>query len=169
MRLCHLEGEKQMLKTWEDVDNALKGLCEIEIEKGQITASMNKVIAAAKECATVQYAPLEVKAAKLKNDIETFVKSSRSDITGKSKELNYGKVGFRKTTTIDVPADKIEAIFAKIRKLGMDKCISVKEHINKNVLKAYSDSELKKVGCSRIEEDVFFMTVDVEKLKAISE
>uniref|UniRef100_UPI003D08A498 host-nuclease inhibitor Gam family protein n=1 Tax=Caloranaerobacter sp. DY30410 TaxID=3238305 RepID=UPI003D08A498 len=84
-------------------------------------------------------------------------------LNGKTKVLNFGRTGFRKSTKIVLR--KVENVIKNLKALNMLDCIKVKESVNKEVLKKYSDEEIARVGAIKKVEDVFWYEVDREQLQ----
>lgn len=156
--------EEPVLKSWDDVDLTMKeiGECQLAIER--IEAEMNMKISDIKLEADMQAKPIGERIKKLEMQIKDFVDASKHELNGKTKNLNFGKTGFRKSTKIVIK--KAENIIKNLKAFGMLDCIKVKESINKDVLKKYSDENIAKVGAGKKVEDVFWYEVDREKLQA---
>ena len=91
--------------------------------------------------------------------IKEFTDEKRVELNGKSRSLVFGKVGYRKSSRVIVPK-ALEAVLVNLRRKQMDKCISVKETINKDVLKTYPEEDILAVGCSLKTEDTFYYEID---------
>lgn len=151
--------------SWEDVNKCLKeiGECEIAVESLEVDLQMR--INDAKAEAERLGKPLKKIIASLKEQISDFVEDKKQEMPGKTKELTFGKVGYRQTSSISLPTKKMEKILQNLRKFGMEDCIDVKESVNKELLKRYSDSEIVKIGASRKTEDKFWCEADREKIR----
>jgi phage host-nuclease inhibitor protein Gam len=154
------------LNSWDDVDRCLREIAECEITLGGIEAQMNMTINEAKEEAARLAKPMQTRVTTLTALVKAFVEDNRANIEGKTKALNFGRVGFRQRSRVSIPTKKISAIMKNLRNHGMDDCISVKETINKEVLEKYPDEDIAKVGASRKVEDRFWMETDKTKVKA---
>jgi len=153
------------LKTWDDVDICLREIAECEISLNDIDGNMNIAINEAKEKASKLAKPIQARIETLEKLIKSFVQENKSDIQGKSKVLNFGKVGFRQSSKVSIPTKQIETILKNLRKHGMSDCISTKETINKEVLEKYPDKDIVKIGASRKVKDNFYMETDKEKVR----
>jgi phage host-nuclease inhibitor protein Gam len=156
--------DEPALKCWDDVNLNMKeiGECQMEIER--IEADMNAKISDIKLEAEMEAKPHKERIKKLEIQIKEFVEMNKSELDGKSKVLNFGKTGFRKSTKIVTRG--VAKIIKNLKAFGMNDCIKIKESINKEVLKKYSDEEIAKVGATKKVQDVFWYEVDKEKLKA---
>ena len=155
------------LKTWADVDVALKEIAEKEIEIEDIEGEMNKQINGIKIASGLEAKPHQDRIDKLGKDIKEFVTEHKEELDGKTKLLNFGSTGFRLSTSVIIPKakEKIAAIIKSLRIRKMIDCITVVETVNKEVLKKYSEDEIIRVGGKLKKGDVFWYEAAREKLK----
>ena len=153
------------LSSWEEVDRCLREIAECEIALGEVEAEMNIGINDLKEKAAKLGKPMQDNIKRLEARIKGFVEDNKADMEGKSRQLNFGKVGFRQSTSVTIPNKKIDAIIKNLKKFGMADCIITKESINKEILVRYPEKEIAKVGASRTVEDRFFLEADKERIK----
>lgn len=152
-----------VLKSWDDVDLNIKEIAECQIAIEQIEADMNQKISDIKLSAEMDAKPYKETIKVLERQIKDFVEANRSELNGKTKVLNFGRTGFRKSTKIVLR--KVENVIKNLKALNMLDCIKVKESVNKEVLKKYSDEEIARVGAIKKVEDVFWYEVDREQLQ----
>ncbi|NLI14560.1 host-nuclease inhibitor Gam family protein [Pelotomaculum propionicicum] len=162
MARVRIENEPA-LKSWDEVDLHMKeiGECELAIER--IEADMNEIIQEVKLAAEFNAKPIKERIEKLGAEVKAFVELNRGDIKGKTKILNFGKTGFRKSTKIIIRS--VQAVLKALRAQKMDDCIIVKESVNKERLGEYPDEVIAAVGAGKKVEDVFWYEVDRERLK----
>ena len=153
------------LKTWDDVDTCLREIAELEIISANIEGDMNLTINEAKEKAVKLSAPVKARMEAMQKLIKSFTENNKDSIEGKTKNLTYGKVGFRASSSVSVSTKKMADIILNLKKYGMTDCLSIKETVNKEVLEKYSDKDIAKVGASKKYEDKFWMETDKTKLK----
>ncbi len=149
---------RKAIKTWEDVDKALKEITECTNEIEVIETGLSVKINDAQDKATQLATPLKEKIALLEKQIQEFTERHKNDLDGKSKKLNFGLVGFRQSARTEL-VGKVEEVISALKKFKMTDCIELKETVNKNILKKYSDQELEKVGAKRITEENFFFKI----------
>lgn len=161
--------EAPVLKSWEDVDDALKEIAEAELDIVDIEGEMNKQIQGIKLTAAQEAKPIQDRITSLGKDIKAFVEEHRGELDGKTKTLNFGKTGFRMSTKVILPKaqEKLAAIIKSIKARKMADCIVTTETINKDVLKKYTEDEIIRVGASLKKEDTFWYETDREKLQAV--
>ena len=76
--------EAPTLKSWADVDAALREIAEAELTLGDIEAELNRQIIGAKKVAEQDSKPHTDRIAKLERDLKEFTETHRSDL-GKTK------------------------------------------------------------------------------------
>ena len=154
------------LKNWDDVDMALrlKGECELGIDT--IEADMNMRINDIKQESEKLAKPLKEKIKLLEGQIKEYAEENKTDIEGRTKNLTFGKVGFRLSSSVAVPTKKLSKIIDNLRKFGMENCIKITETVNKEILETYSDKDIAKVGAARKVEDKFWCEADKEKIRS---
>lgn len=163
--------EAPAIKSWEEVDAALREIAEAELTLGDIEAEMNRQIIGAKKVAEQESKPHADRIAKLEKDIKEFVEEHRTDLgKAKSKALNYGEVGFRLSTIVTVPTakEKLEKIIRSLKARNMNDCIVVKETVNKENLKKYGEDTVNAVGATYKQKDVFGYDVFKDKVERTS-
>ena len=162
--------EAPALKSWEDVNDALRQIAEAQIALGDIESEMQKQIVGAKKAAEQQSKPYNDRVAKLEREIKDFVEDHREDMgKAKSKVLTFGEVGFRLSTSVSLPKakEKLEEIIRRLKARQMMDCIVVEEKVSKEALKKYGEDTVAAVGATYKQKDVFGYDVYLDKLRAI--
>ena len=155
------------LKNWEDVDNALRELGEAEIRSSEIIGEMNRLINEVKEMAAEEQKPYQNRIRQITEDIKVFVEQNRSDLGGKkTKELNFGKAGWRQSTAVTVPKATEQAIIQTLRVAGMADCILIKESVNKDALRQYGPDVVSNMGAVWKQKDEFWCEANLEEIMA---
>lgn len=156
--------EEPELKTWDDVNEALRLIAEAQNEIAMMEAGMNVQIDTIKQAyeEKVQEYKKQIKQKELL--IKEFTTDKRDQLDGKTKDLTFGKVGFRKSTKLQLPK-ALDKVIAALRKRGMEDCISVKETVNKDILKQYDEQRILEVGGSLKVEDAFWYETKQAELK----
>lgn len=156
--------DELVLKNWDDVDITLKEIAECELEIEKITTEMNEKIHDIKLEADMKAKPYQERIERLGLYVKAFVEDNKAELDGKTKQLNFGKTGFRLSTKLVLR--KVDKIIENLKKFKMEDCIKVKESVNKEVLKKYPESDIIKVGGTLKKEDVFWYETEREKLQA---
>ena len=154
------------LKSWDEVDKTLKKIREAELELTKITADMERCILDVKQTAEGEAAPYRDEIKRLSLQIKEFVTLNKGELNGKSREMAFGTVGFRLSTKLVLPkaADKV---IKQLKKLGMGDCVTVKESVNKDILKSYEEKTILMVGASLKKEDTFWYETKQEDLSEV--
>lgn len=162
--------EEPALKTWEDVNDALRQIAEAQIALGDIESDMQKQIIGAQKVAEEQSKPIKDAQARLEREIKAFVTEHRDEM-GKAKTmtLTFGEVGFRLSTSISLPRakEKLEEIIRRLKSRQMHDCIVVEEKSSKDALKKYGEDTVNAVGATWKQSDVFGYEVNIAKLEQI--
>lgn len=164
--------EAPTLKSWEDVNDALRQIAEAEIAMSEIEGTMQKQILGAKKVAEQESKPFKDEVARLEREIKTFVTDHRDELGKvKSKTLTFGEVGFRLSTVISLPRakEKLEEIIRRLKSRQMTDCIVVKEEVSKEALKKYGEDTVNAVGATWKQSDVFGYELNLDKLRQIKE
>lgn len=162
--------EVPALKSWEDVNDALRQIAEAQIALGDIESTMQKQILGAKKVAEQQSKPYNDEVARLEREIKAFVTDHRDEMgKAKSKALTFGEVGFRLSTVVSLPRakEKVEEILRRLKSRQMTDCILVEEKVSKEALKKYGEDTVNAVGATWKQSDVFGYELNLDKLRQI--
>lgn len=158
--------EEPSLKSWDEVDSTLKEIREAELEMSRITADMEKCILDAKQKAEEQASPYRDQIKKMELQLKEFVTLNKDELKGKSREMAFGRVGFRMSTRLMLPK-AVDKVVKQLRKPGMGDCIDVKESVNKDILKTYDEKTILMVGASLKKTDAFYYETKQEELAEV--
>ena len=164
--------ETPTLKTWEDVNDALRQIAEATIALGDIESEMQKQVVGAQKAAEQQSKPYNDRIAALEREIKDFVTDHRDEMgKAKSKALTFGEVGFRLSTAISLPRakEKLEEIIRRLKARQMTDCIVVEEKVSKEALKKYGEDTVNAVGATWKQKDVFGYDLNLACLQQIKE
>lgn len=162
--------EASSLKSWEDVNDALRQIAEAQIALGDIEGIMQKQIVGAKKTAEEESKPYSDRIAKLEREIKDFVEDHRTDLgKTKSKALTFGEVGFRISTSVSLPKakEKVDEIIRRLKARKMTDCIVVEEKVSKEALKKYGEDTVNAVGATWKQKDAFGYEVFLDRLEQI--
>lgn len=162
--------EAPRLKSWEDVNDALRQIAEAQIALGDIESEMQKQVLGAQKIAEAESKPYQDSIGKLEREIKDFVSDHREDMgKTKSKLLTFGEVGFRLSTSVSLPRakEKVEEIIRRLKARQMTDCIVVEEKVSKEALKKYGEDTVNAVGATWKQKDVFGYEVNIAKLEQI--
>ena len=163
-------ADEPRLKTWEDVNEALRQIAEAQIAANDIESDMQKQILGAQKIAEEQTRPYKDSIARLEREIKLFVTDHREDLgKGKSRTLTFGDVGFRLSTSVTLPRakEKLEEVIRRLKSRQMTDCILVEEKVSKEALKKYGEDTVNAVGATWKQSDVFGYEVNIARLEQI--
>ena len=163
-------ADEPRLKTWEDVNGALRQIAEAQIAANDIESDMQKQILGAKKIAEEQTRPYKDSIARLEREIKLFVTDHREDLgKGTSRTLTFGEVGFRLSTSVTLPRakEKLEEVIRRLKSRQMTDCILVEEQVSKEALKKYGEDTVNAVGATWKQSDVFGYEVNIARLEQI--
>lgn len=153
------------LGSWGEVDRAFREIAECESCIGEIEVGMNRTIAEAKAAADRKARPAQERIKQLEYDVKEFVLQHQEDFAGgKTKQLNFGKAGFRLSTKLVIPSGRVPEVIERIRQYGMDDCLNVKETVNREALKKYKSEDILKVGAYLKSDNEFWYEINREEL-----
>ncbi len=157
--------ESPHLKSWAEVNDALRGIAEAQNEIAIVESGMNMQIDAIKEVYEAKIKEYKEEIRRQELLIKEYTSDRRDELNGRSKDLTFGKVGFRKSTRLVLPK-VLDRVICSLRKNGMEACITVKETVNKDVLKTYPEEDILRVGGSlKVEDTFWYETKTVELAK----
>lgn len=165
MALVRKRMEEPVLKNWEQADEALKAIAEAGSELDMLHSAMNLQIDALKKQFDEAARPYHEKVKQNELLVKEFVSANRNEMDGKSKKLTFGTVGFRMSTKLGLPKD-VAKVIANLKKYGMEKCITTKESVNKDILKSYEEKDILKVGGKLQKEDTFYYELNKAETQA---
>lgn len=158
--------EDTALGNWEDVDNTLREVGRIDTLINLMEAEYNNKVTDIKEELAIKAKSLQERKEFLERLIKEYAEAHKDGLDGKkSKELNFGRCGFRQSTKIILRNTK--AIIAALKAKGMNDCIVIKEQISKEVLKKYGEATAEAVGAKIKKDDVFWYEVNRDKLAEV--
>lgn len=156
--------EEPELKSWEEVDSTLKQIREAEIALTDISTTAEKMMLEIKQQAEEDAQRHKDKIKQMELQVKEFTTIHRDEmLPAKTKEMTFGKVGFRMSTKVSLPK-KVDRVIAKLRKLGMGDCIITKETVDKDILKTYDEKTILEVGGILKKADTFWYETKREKI-----
>lgn len=156
--------EAQNLLTWEEVDQSLRRMGEIEIAYNKINGEMTLKINEIKEEAAARANGIMAERAALEKAITVFCEQHKHEfIKARSVELTFGLVAYRVSKSIYIKSKS--ACVAALKVLGLTSYIKTMEEPDKEALDGLENIVLAKIGVTRKIEDKLRIEPDLEKLK----
>lgn len=159
----------QMFSNWAEVDMGLAQIAQAQREIEKIEHEMQEEVERAKKEAAKRAEKHESIIKDIELGLALFADENKQEFDEKkTKELNFGFMGFRKSTRLMLPKgeDKLADIILKLKAKGMSDCVIQKaEKIDKDALKAYSEEEIRAVGAWLDVSDKFWYEAKREEVK----
>lgn len=155
---------KQVIENWDAADQQIRELGDLLLEINQKEATAKKIID--RETAKLSEAvkPLQDKMKSAVKLLKKFAVKNRIDFEGaQSRKLNFGILGWRKSTSIDAKLTTPELIRKVFGKAGEKYIRQAEESVNKDVIKELTDEQLTSVNAQRDNKEVFFVEPSLPK------
>ena len=155
-----------------DLDTANAALAEIaEIKRSleAVNAAMNESIDRVKGEAEVKAAPLQTRMKHIEAGLQAFAEHNKTELFQKKKSvvLDFGVIGFRKSTSIKPqPKTTWAMVLGKIKEFGADfsAAIRTKEDVDKEELATWPEERLNLVSARRVVRDTMYYEVNEQKV-----
>lgn len=160
--------EGTALKCYEDADQVLRKIGELDRKLAGIEIAANARIDAAKASAKEQGEPLLAIKNDLERQLKEFCESNRADFaTTRTRMLTFGSIGFRRSVAVHMAnaADTLQALKA----LALTKCVRVVEEIDKEQLRLLPTETLVQIGATLRNKDTFGYEVKAEAIELVDE
>lgn len=156
--------EGTLFTSWNDVDEALMHIGEIDRDLALLESSQNEKIDQVKTQTKELAMPLHDKKSALELAIKEYCEANKPEFTRvKTKQLTFGEVGFRLTTKIMIK--RVAETLQSLKDLSLNHCIRIKEEPDKEAMKGLTDETLAEVGAAKKTENVFGYTLNVERIR----
>ena len=155
--------QKSTLKSWSEVDTLLKSIAVIESKRNRDEASMNEDILKVQQRYQPGLDKLSAEKIGYERDIQLYCEANKEEFEGssRSKNLNYGTIGFRKGTGAlktlkGFTWEAVKNLLESSKKYAG--YLKTKKDIDKNALisSGMKADQLAKVGVQISQEDSFY-------------
>lgn len=106
--------------------------------------------------------PLQNRIKKLEGDVKAYADAHRAELTGKSRTLNFGTVGYRISSRLILPASKAAEAIAALKALGRKEFIKTTETLDRAALLRQPVELLNQIGAYIQQRDEFYYDVSGE-------
>ena len=151
----------------ERADAALADIAALKRQLAAIEADLNECINLAKAQAEAEAVPLQAKVKAIEGGLQAFAAYNKKTLFSdrRSKALDYGTIGFRKSSQIKPqPRTTWQMVLGRIKELALVEAIRTKEDVNKEELATWSDERLGIVCARRMEKDLFWYELNEERI-----
>lgn len=153
-------------QNWDEVNQAMKRLAELNIQKKRLENEQNTRIDEVKKDISLQSEELIKEIDFIKKDITRFAEQHRDEFTQKrTKTLTFGKISFRYTSWVWV--EDAKSAIKSLKTFAMDKYLRVKEELDKDALIDADPKLLAKCGIQLRSGDKITIEPDYVKLGSI--
>ncbi len=136
------------IRSWDDVDTAIRFVARLDLDIEDKENEMNAVITDVQARLGPRIKDLKEQRHALEERLLSFAAKHRDDFGAKkSKKFNFGTIGFSKIASkVKLLLDELQVI-ANLKKLGLATgVVKVKETVDKNALQLIAPEKREKVG-----------------------
>lgn len=152
------------ITTWDEVNQALRRMGEIDIQTQKIAGDLTLAINSQRECADKQSAPLLAERKELEESVVAFCEDHKQEFAKtRSREMAFGLVAYRVVTRIVIRSK--DACLAAMHALKLTTYIRSYEEPDKEALIDLDDAVLAKIGAKRKTEDKLRIEPAIEKIQ----
>lgn len=148
-----------VLPDWAAVDGALRDIRECEHALTELGVDRDRRIDSVKEEYSKMALPLQNRIKKLEADVKAYADAHRAELTGKSRTLNFGTVGYRISSRLILPASKAAEAIATLKALGRKEFIKTTETLDRAALSRQPVELLNQIGAYIQQRDEFYYDV----------
>jgi hypothetical protein len=151
------------IKDWDDADKALKELSEINRAVTAEESALNQQIDDLKNLSTIKLQPVLARQKELETLLKKYVVKCKKDFAVKrSRELVFGIVGFRQSSSLVL--GNVRELVQRLKDEGLCACYKIRETVDKTELGKFKDSFLERLGVERKYRDDFYYTLKAEEI-----
>jgi phage host-nuclease inhibitor protein Gam len=161
-------ARKQLIsdyQDWQEVDNALRRLGEIEIHVTQLEGEMTLKLNEIREDYDTRAEGLKAEYRRIETGIELFTEARKEEFTKvRSRELTFGTIAYRIVHKVTIKSKK--ATVAALEVLGLGSYLRIVKEPDKEAMKSLDAGTLAKVGASLKTDDQLSIEPNIESLKS---
>ena len=160
------------IRDLSEADEALAEIAEIDRAIEAANHQLNEDIDSLKKETQAEIEPILQRKEILGAGLANFAELNKGDLfkDRKSRELGFGVIGFRKSTSLALLrklCSTWKEVLGKLREYGFRDAIRVKEEPDKEAMSEWPKERLELVGVQRVEKDEFFYEISQEKLAEV--
>ena len=152
-----------MMKSWAEVDDALRDIRECSHVMAELGVERDRRIDAAKDDYAKNALPLQNRQKKLEGYVREYTDAHRAELTGKSRVLNFGTVGYRMSSKLMLASATVADAIATLKSMGKGELIKTTETLDREALKKQPEEVLFSVGAYIRQTDEFYYDVSEAK------
>lgn len=148
---------------WQDVDNALRRMGEIDIRLQDLEGSLTLRVNEIREEFDTKAEGLKAERKKLEHAVTAFVEARKEEfIKVRNRELTFGTIAYRLVTKVVIRSKA--ACLAALKALNLHAYIRITEEPDKEALSGLDAGTLAKVGAQLKTEDKLRIEPKLEKI-----
>ncbi len=152
-----------VLADWAAVDGALRDIRECEHALTELGVDRDRRIDAVRDEYRKMAEPLQNRLKKLGADVEAYVDAHRAELSGKSRKMNFGVVGYRISSKLVLPTAKTAEAIATLKALGRTEFVRTTETLDRAALLRQPAEFLEQIDAYVRQRDEFYYdTTDEE-------
>jgi len=158
------EAKKIKCENWQQADELIKAIGILERQKERLRLQAEERIKNIREKLKEKTSQLQAQMEVIKAELEEFARAHRTELEPlKSKQLTFGKIGFRNEPKFSWPKRNAELV-KRLKSLKLFDYIRIKEEPDKALIIAHWEKlDLKGLGVKRTVEEVFYVEPKREK------
>lgn len=151
---------------WKAADSHIMKIGDDQAKINRMEAEAAKKVGMINEDLAKEVKPIKERIKLRLKSLEQFAELHKDDF-GKirSRKLAHGEIGWRRSSSTSITKKTLELIKRWLPKKLQDKCITVKESVNKPALSELTKKDLNRIEAKITPKDKFF--VDPAKTKAV--
>lgn len=150
------------IDNWEDTDKLIGEIGDLTQKINKAQESARDDINEIKSALADEIKPHQETIKRYICSLEAFSVVHKAEFGRKrSRKLNFGTLGWRKSTSIIIKKNTLELIKELLTRVRQKACIRVKETVDKDALAKLTDEQLADIKARREEKDVFFVEPDL--------
>jgi phage host-nuclease inhibitor protein Gam len=151
------EVKVKKITSLKEADSVLKRLSELNNTLKKLEAETDDMINEIKKTAKENAEPIIKEMEELEHSLAIYSEYNKEELFKDKKtiELTFGQFGFRQSTSISVKKNTLDLL----KEHGFREAIKVKESVNKDILRDWSDERLALVNAKRVVKDSFWVEV----------
>ena len=152
----------QQIKNLDEANTALAEIGSLQLQLEAIDGKGSEKIGAIKEKMAKDGEAARQRIQELDSALALYAEYNKQELfkDKKTVPLSYGNIGFRLSTKIKTKKTTQELL----KKLFGGRGLRIKEEVDKEQLKEWTESELAQVDAAKVVEDTFFYEVNKEEV-----
>ncbi|MBQ9149480.1 host-nuclease inhibitor Gam family protein [bacterium] len=157
--------KESIFRNWEEIDDNLKKLGQLKIEKSKLEGELTIKINGLKDEYSTKCNIISNEIKAIEKEISRFCEQNKDVFFNKrSKKLNFGLIAYRISEKVVIPC--VSSTIKALKALNYDFCIRIKEEIEKEEVKKLDSNILAKIGVKIDKEDKLSIEPDIIEIAA---